>query len=304
MQRSLLILAAASLLTAGPASAQELGLSDMYGRGVHAYFSGQSRAAYQYFTAAIDAGSQDPRAYYFRGLAYQRLGRPAEAQADFRTGAELEHQDVGGVFGVDRALERVQGPSRLAIERQRAVARVGAAQEVVVERNRRTMTSRAATPEVSAPAEQVMGEQPADFNKLPEAAAPPVRGEVDRPFNDPADPNATPPGPPAAAPRKPAQQNPLDEAPFGQPAVPAKPAAPPASKPAQAEPFGAPAGAAAGEGGSGRALGNVLKRAFGGFMPAVPEVPAGLPFGGGEAKPAANDNPFGAPATPPAKPAP
>src|SRR5688572_25291272 len=187
MQRSLWILAAAGMLSAGALSAQELGLSAMYGRGVHAYFNGQSRDAYTFLTSAINGGSQDPRAYYFRGLAYQRLGRPAEADADFRMGATLEHQDAGGVFGVDRSLERVQGPARLAIERHRAAARVEAVQEVVLERNRRSLTARAAAPEVSAPGEQVLAEPPSDFNKLPAAGAmPPVKGEVDKPFGEPA----------------------------------------------------------------------------------------------------------------------
>lgn len=304
MQRSLWILAAAGLMTAGPASAQELGLSDMYGRGVHAYFSGQPRYAYDLLTASISAGSRDPRAFYFRGLAYQRLGRPSEAQADFRAGAELEHQDVGGVFGVDRALERVQGPSRLAIERHRAVARVAAVQEVVLERNRRSISAQAATPEVSAPGDQVLGEPPSDFSRLSAPGAmPPVKGEVDKPFPDPAaDPNApATPASPVPAPPKPAQPNPLNEAPpFGEPA-PAKPAAPVPPGGNQPAPGGEePAG-------SGRAVGNALKRAFGGFMPSLPELPAGLPLGGGQGqappvKPAGEARP---PATPPAaKPAP
>jgi hypothetical protein len=289
MQRSFWILAAAWLMMAATTSAQELGISDMYGRGVHAYFSGQPRAAYQYLTTAIKAGTHDPRAYYFRGLTYQQLGRPTEAQADFRTGATLEQEDVGGLFYVDRSLERVQGASRLTIEKYRAEARVGSAQAVVQERNQRIVTARAAQPQVAAPGQEVLAEQGADFGNLP-AASPPVKGEVDQPFNEPAL------QPPAAQP-KPAQANPLQENPFGQPGPPprANPAAPPANAPGESSAEG---------GGTARALGNALKRALGGFS--LPEVPAGLPLvGEGNAAPPAApkqpdpNNPFDAPANPP-----
>lgn len=319
MQRFRWILTLAGLLATGPLLAQEMALSDMYGRGVHAYFSGQPQIAYERLTAAIKAGSHDPRAYYFRGLAYQWLGRPQEALADFRAGAALEHQDAGGVFGVDRSLERVQGPSRLMIERERAIARVGAARGVVLERQKRSISAQAAMPEVSAPKETVLTEPAANLNELPgPGASPPVKGEVDKPFNEPADPNAPPA--PVARPKPPAA-NPLNEVP-PEPAAPAKPAKP---MPAQADPFGAPAAApptanppaAAGESGSGAALGNALKRAFGGFVPEMPQIPPGLPIGGNAAPPeapakppAANPpaakpaeaDPFGAPS--PAKPAP
>src|SRR5215218_9091749 len=44
-------------------------LDDLYGRGVHAYFSRDSRQAVQLLGEAIANGTQDPRAFYFRGLA-------------------------------------------------------------------------------------------------------------------------------------------------------------------------------------------------------------------------------------------
>lgn len=333
MQRTLWITTLAGLLATSALSAQELAISDMYGRGVHAYFSGQVHLAYDKLSAAIQAGSRDPRAFYFRGLAYERLGRPQEALTDFRTGAVLEHQDAGAVFGVDRSLERVQGPARLAIERERAAARLGAAQGVVLERQKRSISAQAAVPEVTAPKDTILGEPAADINQLPAAGAmPPVKGEVDRPFGDQGDPNAPGPPPPAAPPRRntpppqpapppprPGDANPLEESPLGQPAKPM----PPKPMPAGGDPFSAPAltppkpanppPAGGDEGGSGRAIGNALKRAFGGFIPEMPQVPAGLPIGGGNAPPPqpptnppaanpANDNPFGAP--PPAKPAP
>ena len=273
MQRNLLLLTAL-LLSSTAAVAQEFGLSDLYGRGVHAYFSGQAFAAHESLSGAIKGGSRDPRAFYFRGLVNQQLGRTAEAQADFRAGAELEHSDAGGVFGVDRSLERVQGQARLTIERYRAIARASATGQVVLERSRRTLVADAARPQVSAPGAQVLAEQPADFTN----PAGPAFGT--------AKPEETEPPPPAVpVPPKPAPGvNPLQEPTFEATPMPAKPpAAAPAkpAAPAAPDPFGEPTAPATkpnppgGEGGSsGTALGNALKKAFGGFVPSLPEMPA------------------------------
>ena len=65
------------------ASAQEAVLDDFYGRGVQAYYSGDYRTAFTYLSAAITAGSTDPRAYYFRGLTELNLGCAPDAKADF-----------------------------------------------------------------------------------------------------------------------------------------------------------------------------------------------------------------------------
>src|SRR5262245_3919722 len=70
---------AALLLAAAPGPlcfAQDSLLDDLYGRGVHAFFARNYPSAHELFTAAIKGGSRDPRAYYFRGLVYSRLGRP------------------------------------------------------------------------------------------------------------------------------------------------------------------------------------------------------------------------------------
>src|SRR5579864_2921597 len=77
----------ATLVTSLPVSAQTDVLNELYGSGVHAFNSGQYREAYNDLTMAIRSGSRDPRVYYYRGLAYIRLGRPQEAQADFKKGA-------------------------------------------------------------------------------------------------------------------------------------------------------------------------------------------------------------------------
>ena len=104
-------LALLALLCLAPslASAQEAVLDDFYGRGVQAYYSGDYRTAFTYLSAAITAGSTDPRAYYFRGLTELNLGRAPDAKADFTRGAELESADNPVFYDVGRSLERVQG---------------------------------------------------------------------------------------------------------------------------------------------------------------------------------------------------
>ena len=64
---------------ANAAWAQDALLEDLYGRGVHAFFAQRIPDAFNALNAAIASGSRDPRAYYFRGLTLNRLGRPDEA---------------------------------------------------------------------------------------------------------------------------------------------------------------------------------------------------------------------------------
>src|SRR5262245_18185541 len=106
------------VLCGGMAYGQDATLEDLYGRGVHAYFAQRIPEAFNALNAVIRSGSCDPRAYYFRGLTLNRLGRLDEARDDFRKGAELEI--LGGEpYPVGRALERIQGPERTLRESQR-----------------------------------------------------------------------------------------------------------------------------------------------------------------------------------------
>lgn len=111
-----------------PAMTEVAALARPYGAGVHAYFSGDAQRAYEDFTQAIEAGTSDPRAWYFRGLAALKLGRLDEAEADFSTGADRETKAEGD-WAVARSLERVQGRDRLALERHRVRARVAGLQQ-------------------------------------------------------------------------------------------------------------------------------------------------------------------------------
>lgn len=120
--RSLLIFAL--LATTETAISQEDDiLSRIYGEGVHAYNRGDYRRAHERLTTTIESGNRDPRAYYFRGLTYQKLARPEQASRDFAEAANLEVRDGNLADPVSRALTRVQGPDRLEIESFRSEAR-------------------------------------------------------------------------------------------------------------------------------------------------------------------------------------
>ena len=111
--------------TADGASAQSAVLSEIYGRGVHAFNSGQYDQASQWLTMAIDNGYRDPRAYYFRGFSAAASGRGYEAESDFQQGAELEARG-GSAEMVGRSLARIQGSVRMKLELIRDKARLQA----------------------------------------------------------------------------------------------------------------------------------------------------------------------------------
>lgn len=139
MQRfsRLLALSLCSLGMAASASAQDI-LETYYGNGVHAYFAGNMQLAEDHFNEVINAGSQDPRAHYFRGLTQilSQGGMVEAGMADFEEAARME---VSGKSSgdVSKALSRIQGPTRIAIERIRAKARLAAkSQQTELMRNK------------------------------------------------------------------------------------------------------------------------------------------------------------------------
>ncbi len=118
---ALTILAARSpQAAASPAS----DMVDVYGRGVHAYFANQYSTAEGYLTQVIDAGSTDPRAFYFRAVVRLRSGRQYEAIDDLQLGAAYEARDPGAAGSVGQALTRIQGPDRQLIEQYRRAGRI------------------------------------------------------------------------------------------------------------------------------------------------------------------------------------
>ena len=98
MARSLLLsccLALAGLSSVSVAFGQDNLLDELYGRGVHAYYSHDYTSAYSALSEAVVSGSKDPRVYYFRALSETKLGRPDEAVEDFRMGAGSHRAEPG-----------------------------------------------------------------------------------------------------------------------------------------------------------------------------------------------------------------
>lgn len=112
-------------------------LSAIYGIGVHAYFSGDAAQAEAVLTSAIEAGTPDARAYYFRGLARLQQGNKEGAAADFAKGAEVENMPSQSPVNIDQALMRVQGAPRIQIEGLRAAAREAAQKKAEAEQAER-----------------------------------------------------------------------------------------------------------------------------------------------------------------------
>ena len=167
MFRSIVLLVGglASLSTAS-LLAQNAVLGQKYGQGVHDYFAGNSLKAYEQLTAAVEGGSKDPRVYYFRGLAYLKLGRGPEASQDFRKGSELETSDVNKFYNVSKALERVQGSARVNLECYRVDARMAAMERAAKLRKARYEAiereeSRVLRKQSLAPAEPIQTPEPA-----------------------------------------------------------------------------------------------------------------------------------------------
>jgi hypothetical protein len=172
------VMLSASLIaywSATPLKAQYGALNEVYGEGVHAYFAGDYREAHALLSKAIDSGSQDPRAYYFRGLAHLRLGRDPEARDDFAEGARLEVADADRFYNVSKSLERVQGRNRLLLERYRSDARLLAFQDLERRRYERYERIRRAEPDV------LLRPPPSD------SIAPPAEAPDELPVEEPAE---------------------------------------------------------------------------------------------------------------------
>jgi hypothetical protein len=223
------------------ATIDSLPLAAAYGGGVHAYFAGDYARSHDDLSSAIQGGIDDPRAWYFRGLAALQLGRIDEAEADFTEAAERESRAVG-MWSVSRSLERVQGPERLQLERHRIRARVAALQRDREAVKRRYSGIEESQPEVLRrvrPVERLPAAKENPFADQP-AAEPTPAETVPAPA---AEPLVTPaePSEPTAEATEPAEPSAEKEDPFGaasEPAAEAKPAA-------EADPFGAGGGAPA-----------------------------------------------------------
>ncbi len=238
---SLMANATATVVRAGD---DQFAITASYGMGVHAYYSGHYQRSHEDFSGAIEAGSIDPRVFYFRGLAAIKLGRFDEAQADFAEGASKEAAGWGG-RSVSRSLERVQGPDRLRLEQYRVRARVVAIKSDREASKRRYGEQTTAEPNVlrqRRPAGIPAGEDtptpattpPDDTNVFAEESEGPQPGKPTTPAGETEDPFGEPPDgeQPAAEEmdepsggEKPAEAESETDDPFGGPPDGEKPAA-------------------------------------------------------------------------------
>jgi hypothetical protein len=98
----------------------QVGFETAYGNGVHYYFNHEYQKAYDSLSLALAENGQDARAYYFRGLAAERIG--LGNNGDFEMGARVEAAQGGRLSMVNHSLERIQGSSRISIEDMRREA--------------------------------------------------------------------------------------------------------------------------------------------------------------------------------------
>lgn len=224
------VLAALFLGTGSMARAQDSILAELYGQGVHAYFAGDYTSAHELLTSAIEQGSRDPRCYYFRGLTHERLGRPTEAIADLKKGAIYEATSTDRIYPVSDSLQRVQGYSRIQIEKQRQLARLA----VKIRANQIE----------KARYEQTQQAGGSDATRRPDVAPSrgPARGTVRIPATDKSDPFAgeSQVVPEKAPERAPAVVTPMPESTdvFGEATTTPPGTGTPASpEPADADPF-------------------------------------------------------------------
>jgi hypothetical protein len=214
MFRSIVLLVVAIVsLWSVPLPAQEAVLGQEYGAGVHAFFADDYVKAYEQLSAAITGGSQDPRAFYFRGLACLKLGRPQDAAIDFRKGSSLESADINRFYDVGRALERVQGSERGQLETYRVAARMAALEQA--ERMRKARYEAIQREESRVLRQQAQAAPPVDIEPPPAAQSESA---------EEADPFATSKDAPAAAPEKkpvePKKLAPPEKKPAAKPALP------------------------------------------------------------------------------------
>lgn len=238
-----------------PALAQDGAMTELYGYGVHRYYAGDYFEAQRVLNMVIEAGIEDPRPHFFRGLTQYRLGMIDSAQVDFERAADLEARGRRAV-NVSFALQRIQGPVRQTIEMARLMARVAVYREMMTQPQPSGGVPR---PQLDVPVAPVdpgagiglppslapeAGPAPAivpPTETAPPADAVPLPDAEVNPFSD--DP---PQAPPATEPAMPLPgtepANPFESS--DAPAVPATPATP-AEPATPADPFSTPDASAA-----------------------------------------------------------
>jgi hypothetical protein len=155
---------------------QPMAVGASYGRGVDAYFSGNTADAERFLGQAIAELPDDPRPYYFRALTLLRSGRQAEAQSDMEIGARLEARRPKQ-FAVGSALERVQGSDRLLLEKYRRQGRAAA----TIQRDEQ---NRGRYDQHALPESGLLRDSTSSSRNLERQPGPPTTSSSENPFAD------------------------------------------------------------------------------------------------------------------------
>ena len=116
----------------------------LYGQGVHAFFDNQYQRAITILLKAEELETDDPRVFYFLGLAYLRQKENEKAGDFLKKAAQLEFSGRPlRDYAVSEALRRIQGAERLRIENVRTEERTNARLKAQREREIRYGTENA-----------------------------------------------------------------------------------------------------------------------------------------------------------------
>lgn len=92
----------------------------IYGKGVHAFFDRDYEGAVKILQQVENSKSNDPRPFYFLGLAHLRQEKTEEADQYFKQAARLEYSGRAlRDYAVSESLRRIQGQERLRVEKIR-----------------------------------------------------------------------------------------------------------------------------------------------------------------------------------------
>jgi tetratricopeptide (TPR) repeat protein len=205
------IMTLAMVVAAANVRAEDGPVDKLYGEGVHAFFSGDLEAAAKHLDASIAAGNRDPRCYYYRGLALSRMGQADAAKADLQMGAALEAQSPDTTSLINRSIQRIQGLTRISLEKYRTDAQLAALAARKARDAQRYGAARASATE----ALRNQATTPGAVDVLPEGTSPDNEATEaapagNNPFGD------DPAGADAAAPDAAATETPMDAAPMGE----------------------------------------------------------------------------------------
>jgi hypothetical protein len=88
----------------------------LFGQGAEAYYAGRYADAVTLLGEATKVNPSDARSWYFLGLAHWASGNKDAANEAFKSGGQWESRSGPAARSVGSALERIQGPARMALD--------------------------------------------------------------------------------------------------------------------------------------------------------------------------------------------